>query len=699
MLPSLRQELSLYPTPRNEQGSPTWSLQDPVRNLFFQIDWLTFEVLSRWHLKKTDRIQAAINNETPISPELDDIEQVVKFLEENELLQQYSPESSLWFSSKEKQQKATVFKWLLHHYLFFRIPLWQPDAWLSHWKSLTGPLYSKTFQFLTLGALCLGLFQLSRQWDLFTASLVNTFNWQGLTAFAVTLALAKFLHELGHAFTAKRYGCRVPTIGIAFLVLFPMAYTDVNEVWKLQDKRQRLMVGAAGILTELYIAAWATLFWSLLPPSFLKDSMFILASTTWISTLLINTSPFMRFDGYFLLMDWLEIPNLHQRAFNIGKWRLREFLFNLKSEPPEYFSPKKQKGLMLFCAATWLYRLILFIGIAIMLYNMLPKPLGAVLATIELFWFIFLPMFKEINVWFGQPKTIFCSFRTWITLIFLAGISAIAIYPWDKRVSAQGILQPSQYQQIIAPGSSKVVNLNVERGTLVKASTPLITLDSPDIRSQIKTLTSQLQTIEWKNSAAGLTQNLRDQRKSLVAEQKKVSNELSGLHLELAQYTITAPMNGRFYVHDLNLKLGSWLGNNEVIGTVVDTSEWKVTAYLQANQLQRVQIGDRGYFYPETAGQPKTAITIKSIDRDASHTLTEAMLASSHGGEILVRQKGQHLIPEHALYKVTLSLDKEYSFDKPRKLRGKIVLQGVARAYTDNFIRTAMAIFIRESVF
>src|SRR3569833_2826403 len=120
---------------------------------------------------------------------------------------------------------------------------------------------------------------------------------------------------------AKRYGCRVPTMGVAFLVLFPVAYTDVNDEWRLRERRQRLAVGADGMLTELAVAAWATLARVMLPEGELRNTTFVLATFTWISSIAIITSPFMRFDCFFLLSDWLDFPNLHQRAFALGRWQ------------------------------------------------------------------------------------------------------------------------------------------------------------------------------------------------------------------------------------------------------------------------------------------------------------------------------------------------------------------------------------------
>ena len=186
----------------------------------------------------------------------------------------------------------------------------------------------------------------------------------------------KVIHEMGHALTAKRYGCRVPSMGIALLVLWPVLYTDVTETWKLVSRRQRLAVGLAGVTAELVFAVFATLAWSFLPDGPVRGAAFILATTSWIATLLLNLSPFMRFDGYFVLSDWLEMPNLHARAFAIARWWLRERLFGLGEPPPEELPPGRRRFLIVFSFATWFYRVTVFLGIAVLVYHFAIKALG-----------------------------------------------------------------------------------------------------------------------------------------------------------------------------------------------------------------------------------------------------------------------------------------------------------------------------------
>src|SRR3569623_977958 len=214
-LPALREELTLYAGPAAGNGAPTLSLLDPTRNQFFRIDWLTFEILSRWDMDDPQAIAASIRRDTTLDIEKSDLEQVLKFLSDNELLRRSTSQGAQWLHTLASKRRQACAQRLLHHYLFFRIPLLRPDGWRTRTQRYTDPLYSKGFLWITLVALLLGLVEVSRQWDQFTATLIDTFSWQGLLSYALALICIKFLHELGPAYTAKRYGCRVPTMGVA----------------------------------------------------------------------------------------------------------------------------------------------------------------------------------------------------------------------------------------------------------------------------------------------------------------------------------------------------------------------------------------------------------------------------------------------------------------------------------------------------
>ena len=186
--------------------------------------------------------------------------------------------------------------------------------------------------FGTIGVV--GLFLVGRQWDAFVSTFLHFFNWRGAVMYGAVLCLVKVVHELGHAYTATRFGCRVPTIGVAFMVMVPVLYSDVSDSYRLSSKRKRVAIAAAGVVAELGLAAVATVLWAFLPDGPLRSMAFVVATSSWIMSLTVNLNPLMRFDGYYLLADGLGLPNLQDRACAFGQWKLRQLLFGAGSPQP-----------------------------------------------------------------------------------------------------------------------------------------------------------------------------------------------------------------------------------------------------------------------------------------------------------------------------------------------------------------------------
>ncbi|WPL16578.1 type I secretion membrane fusion protein, HlyD family [Thiorhodovibrio winogradskyi] len=686
----------MYPGPRSYAGEPSWSLHDPVRNLFFRLDWLAFEILSRWSLGDPQRILQDVNTRTLLQAEVDDIEAVLRFLLDNELLQARDQQSIERLHQQRLQRSSGLTTWLMHRYLFFRVPLWKPDAWLTKSQRAVAFFYRPGFLWLTLVVLVLGLLEVSRQWEPFVATLVDVFSWSGLVSFSIALVFVKFMHELGHAFTAKRFGVRVPTMGVAFLVMFPMAYTDVNEVWKLPSRRQRLLVGSAGILTELIIAAWATFFWGLLPDGLLRGAVFVLATTTWVSTLIINASPFLRFDGYFLLMDWLGMSNLHQRASALGQWRLRELLFGLGDEPPEILPRRRQRGLILFAYATWLYRLVVFVGIAVLVYVKVPKPLGPLLAALELWWFICLPVVKEMGRWGARRPEMLRNRRPRWVLVAVVLALAVALVPWDRRIHTQGLLIPVDSFPLVAPEGARLAAFAVESGDWVEEGEVILELDSPDLDYRQRMMEVREQSLGWQKAAAGVAPELLEQLRTLEAEGAELQAELVGVRDEKNRFQLKAPMSGQFFPSNINLRPNTWVGRNERLGTLIDPAVWQVMTYLPESALKRVSLGDHGLFYPESAAGGPMSAQVSRIDLDATRVLDDGLLAATRGGQLPVRESEYGLVPESAVYRVVLAVEPGQTPEGVQLQRGKLLLFGARASWLGEYARGAATLLVRE---
>lgn len=315
MLPPLREDLQLVPGASAPDGSPTWVLVDRLRGKYFQIGWVAYQMLSRWHVRSAEEVVSAIHSETTCRATRKDIDDFLGFLYGNHLVRDPLRGGYRTYVAQAEAVKPQWLMWLVHHYLFFQIPLVRPDRFLR----ATLPFVERFFARSTAWIIALlgltGAYLTSRQWDAFMATFPHFFTPHGFALCIVCLVVVKVFHELGHAYTATRYGCRITTMGIALILMVPMLYSDISDAWKLSSRRQRAAIGAAGMIVEGSLAALAICAWNFLDDGIARSLAFIIATTSLLLGVTINLNPFMRFDGYYVLSDLLGLPNLHDRAF------------------------------------------------------------------------------------------------------------------------------------------------------------------------------------------------------------------------------------------------------------------------------------------------------------------------------------------------------------------------------------------------
>ena len=695
-LPDVREELTLYAGPQSRNGAPTWVLLDPVRNRFFQLPWAAVEILARWHLKKPDTIAETVKTETTLSISADDVVDVGRFLYENQLLIAVAEADTERFASGLTASKSSWLKWLLHHYLFFRIPIVRPDAFLSATAGAVAWMFSTTFLWITILALGIGLFLTSRQWDTFLSTFVDLLSWHGFVWYLAAYAFVKVIHELGHGFTAKRFGCSIPTMGVAFLVLWPVLYTDTNDVWKLSDKRQRLAVAAAGVSAEFMVAAWATLVWSLLPDGPARMLAFLLATTTWISSIVINLSPFMRFDGYFLLMDWLEMPNLHSRSFALARWKLREFLFGLGEEPPEHFGKGRAAFLIIFAFATWAYRLLLFLGIAVLVYHFFIKAVGVFLFLVEMGWFVIRPIWAEMVEWGKRGKAIAASPRKYVLLLTIGAFAMLLAVPWHASVTGQGVLQTERYSILYAPGPGLVERLNVKEQQKVVKGQSLVRMKSPELNHKLQQIDTRINYLQSIVDTGDLASLQARQGNVLIEELRGAKAERNGLRETLARYEIFSPFQGVMVDLAPDLHSGQWVPEAEPLLAIRSEGQPRIEIYVDEDAVHRIKIGATGRFFPDDIGVRPIGVKVEGIDRTGLRVLNSPYVASVFGGQIPVRKTENALVPERAIYRLRLSIT-DNTQSPIIELRGTAHVDASPESLLSSLWRSVAVVFLRES--
>ncbi len=705
-LPPLRENLKILPDDTSDSGE-SWMIQDPVRNLYFQIGWREFSILACWHHGDPSAVVAAVQSKTALDIDEQDIEDVRHFLEQNELITLSGPQDfNKWREKRAIARKQSILTWVQKG-MFLRIPLLRSTApVLRSIESLAGVFFRPGFWIMVGLAALVGGYMALRQWDAFLANLVRLASLEGATYSVMAIAFAKICHEFAHASTAHRYGVKVPTMGVAFMVFWPVLYSDTTDSWRLFDRTKRLRIAAAGVLVELALASFALLAWGVLPQGALRDGVFVLASVAWVMTIMINLNPLMKFDGYYLLSDWLAIDNLHPRAFAMGKWLLRRILFGLHLPCPEPdVSRAQQRFLIILCYAVWLYRIFLALGIAFLIYAFLFKALGIVIMVMAMMTLLGIPIYKEMREIWMQREKVKTLRRPLMTGLGVCLILAVVIVPWYGRIPVSALLQAGGETIIYPPISGRLLAVEVLSGDTVAQNDILFRLESPQLEWDIERLETRVRSLALRIARVrGSTTEIK-QEPILRRQFASAFSELKGLQEQQEQLVIRAPFVGRVMEMNADLRAGLWVRDDLPLAVLADTADHVAVAYLKESDLRFVRPGDQARFYPNAPDMAVMDMVVSEINPTSAQILTDTVLAAPLGGDVPIQRREtsstdivqQSYIPQTAVFRLRMQSTAPAS--NLYALRGTAYIDGEKRSIIGALWRWAAAVFIRESGF
>ncbi len=700
MLPGLRQELRIERGAPLVTGAPSWTLFDPVRHLFYQLGKLEFRIFALWQNGSLNHIRAGLAADGVEAKDADlAIGRVLDFSFQNSLTIAPNGPAVEQFTAQRKLRQREWWKWLVDHYLFIRLPLVKPTAFLQRTLPTVAPLWSRTSLTIFVAMALLGFVLVARQWDAFVASFLYFFNWQGLIAYGIALGGVKVIHELGHAYTATRFGVRVPTMGVSLLIMMPVLYTDTTAAWRLTSRKQRMMIDCAGVGAELMVASICTLLWSFVPDGPLRSGLFVLATTSWIASLAINLSPFMRYDGYYVLSDALGVPNLQPRSFALARWWLRERLFDLGEAPPEPFPKRLETGLIVFAFLTWIYRLILFVGIAILVYHMFFKALGIILFVVEMVVFVGRPVFNEISAWWTRRDAIVANRRGRIFGFALLALVVLAILPLDRSVSAPAVLSPIGDAPLVAGDPAQIAKIHVRNGDTVATGTPIMTLLSSDLD-----LEAALHRVEIARLSAQMDRAMSDAQdmsnRAVLERQLQGEREgLAGTEVRRAKLILRAPIAGKVVDVTPDMHPGRWLGGAEVVARIVTPGRYDVQAYAAQSDVWRLENGASARFVPDDPAQGSRAAKLVETANSAAQRIDLPVLASVNGGPIAVAAQGEDkLKPRTPVSRLRLVALRDDGHDRAaiQAVPGRVIIDAAGQSFLSRAIKWAGKIVAAE---
>lgn len=699
-LPKLRPDLILYKGPPGVGETPTWNIFDPSRDQYFQIGWLEYEYFKRWHLRKTPDIIASIHKETTLKTNPDHILSFAQFLRTNELTIVKTIDDVREILSNKRKQEAQEkdYKTYFYKYFYIKIKLLRPDVFLDATIKYINPLFTKTFLYLLLVFGVFGLYLVSRQWYEFKDTLQYYFNFKSLIYYIPAILFAKILHEFGHAYAAKKYNCKVPTMGVAFLFLWPVFYTDTTDSYKLSSRKERIVISSAGIITELTLAVFATLLWNFLPDGPIRSASFFIASVSWLLSILININPFLKFDGYYLMADILGVDNLQSRSFSLGRWKLAQLLFGFDMPPPLHFSAKKTRVLIIYAFCTWIFRIFLYMGIAYMIYSRFFKVLGIILMCTAMLKFLIIPVSKEVKNYFSKRDEIKLNKNTILSSILIVSFISIFFIPWQSYIVIPGVVDYKKNYKLYSPDSVQLKSYQLKIGQEIIKDEILVSYDKPDLIQNIKKTRLEIEKLEHQaRTEIGQTEKLGFKQ---TAQEELISKEtyLKGLINEYKNLIVKAPFSGKIVSINHNLNEKDWIKKDILLAELVDQSEKIIRAYISEFDLSKVKIGAQARFFPSNQPDKFIKATIIEIDKTSTIALDDLYLASTFKGNIPVSKNNEgHYIPTQAYYKITLRCTDNINLMNIQS--GNISIEGKPHSIFGRLFTKINSVIVRESGF
>ena len=700
---NLREDLALLPAASGRTGAPRWLIHDPSAGKFYKIGWLEFEMLKRWHLKDAKTVLTQIERETLLHPTEQDLIEFHQFLKTSNLLVAHSHEDTqLFLQSKQMAKGGPLMQKAMKNYLFFRVPLIYPDKWLDRILPHVLGLFTKTFFLTTLCAALLGAFLVLRNAPEFISAFSVLKNPVGILMGLIVIAFSKMVHEFGHAIMCKKYNCHVPSMGVAFIVFWPLLWTDTTDSWRLTNHRQRLNISAAGMMAELSLAAYASILWAIAPDGVFKDAMHILAGVTWTITLLVNLNPFMRFDGYYLLSDFLDIPNLQERSFRLAKNWIRKLFWGMNSVNKEPFSASLQSGLIIYAILTWIYRFFLFLGIALLVYNYFFKALGLFLMLVELWWFIGRPIYLEIKFWFDNKESMHMPLkRKFIYGTALCSLMAFLFLPWQKHITAPAIIKSTVETPLFSSHSGVIKIKHVSSGDSVEPSQSLFEISNPDLQHEILQSQQKLRSLqtELKEKSADSAYSKQSQLlETQIAEQQA---DLSLKQSTFNELQIKASDVGIITDIPEHLEKNSWISHKEYLG-LIRSKDVNIEAFISASDIGRIAAGNSVLFYPINAISPIKG-QISKINIAPSKHIPYPQMSAHYGGDIAAAAANMDANtqpPRDTLYLVTIKPDQALSNVLSNlSVTGQARIEAKSKSIGHIYTQKILSLLIRESSF
>lgn len=682
------------------QGVVHYIVKDPMGLTYHRLRCDQFLVLQlldgQRHLEQIrDELVRAF---PAVQPTMNEAQQLIADLHQKGLAYGIRPGQAASRIQQRRKKRRQQIWGTLTNILSLRLPGWDPDRFLTRAMPWVSWVFHPVAVVAASGLVIASWLLLALQFREFQSRLPafnQFFGWPNLIFLWMTLAGAKIIHEFGHGLSCKYFGGECHEMGVMLLVGSPCLYCDVSDSWMLKNKWKRILIGAGGMIVEVVLSAFAIFLWWLTEPGLLHYLCLNLFFVTAVTTVIFNANPLMRLDGYYMLMDFLEIPNLRPKADKLLSDWLASMCLGVEPRHDPFMPQSRRHWFMLFAIASTIYGWVVLFGILTFLYTVL-KPYGlqsigqslAVFSVVGIVVKMIMSLYRALSTPRRTPiKRWRLAFSLLVLAAVIAGLGTIQI---PLIGSAPFVIEPRDVRHVVTRIAGELEELHVHPGDRVKAGDLLARLSDPKLVDRQQELFIQR---ELHLKSIQLAKALDDASSQALAEEslQTVERQLNELASQMGNLTINAPIAGVIIapprvtppkLEQRRNRLVGWTGTpldqknkrcvleeRTHLLSIAPTSGVKAILYF--NQSDRHEISEGLNIGLKFDHLPDRVFRGVISEIATAHTdFAPESLSVKHGGllsTVTDREGKEHL--EDAAYQATVLLDDSPELMKPN-LRG-----------------------------
>lgn len=536
-----------------------------------------------------------------------------------------------------RKQQSMRWKQVLKAPLALRLPLFDPDRFLKAFLPLVKPLFSVYGAILWVSVIFIAMMFAAMHWNELSGNVADRLlSSQNLLVIWLTFPVVKAMHELGHAFAVRRWGGEVHELGIMLLVFTPVPYVEASSSTAFRSKQQRIVVGAAGMLVELFLASIALFVWLLVEPGLVSSIAYNVMFIAGVSTVLFNGNPLLRFDGYYILSDILEIPNLASRSNRYLLYLIERYLFGLQDSESPATAQGEPAWFLFFAIASFIYRIFVYLLIILFVAGKF-FVIGLLFALWALYTMLILPVGKAVQYLLVSPRIRRCRSRALtISSGFASVLILIVIFlPLPLSTTAQGVVWVPDQALVRAGNSGFVKHIETAGGELMEPGQAVLKLEDPFLPVEAEVMGYELQGLQAKYRL--LKKNDQVQAEITLEEIENTRARISHAQQRMQQLVVTSNVAGQLVLPQESRLNGRFVRQGDLLGYVVDRGNAFIRVVVPQSDVEKVRAGTLRVEV-RLAEKIQQVIPARLIRQtpSASHELPTAALGSEGGGNVII---------------------------------------------------------------